>query len=133
MAIFKKTVRLLFIPAGFLSLGLGIVGIFLPVIPTTPLLLLASYCFMKGSERFEIWFKGTKIYKEHLEGFVQKREMTAKQKAVLLIFADSMIAIPFILTDSLFLRIFLAAVVVYKYYYFIARIKTIQPRKSHQG
>ncbi|WP_231688083.1 YbaN family protein [Bacillus sp. FJAT-18017] len=132
MDILRKTVRLAFILAGFLSLGLGIIGIFLPVIPTTPLLLLASYCFMRGSEKFEIWFKGTRIYKEHLEGFVKKREMTAKQKAVLLIFADCMIAIPFFLTDSLILRVFLAIVVIYKYYYFFTKIKTARPENNSQ-
>ncbi|WP_253701680.1 YbaN family protein [Bacillus sp. FJAT-27445] len=117
--------RLLFILAGFLALGLGVIGIVLPVIPTTPLLLLASYCFMRGSEKFEAWFKGSQLYRKHLEGFVKKREMTLKQKLSILLFADVMIAIPFIMTDSWPLRLGLGAVVLYKYYYFFTKIKTV--------
>ncbi len=98
----------------------------LPVLPTTPLLLLASFCFVKGSERFEIWFKGTTIYKRHLETFVKERSMTLKQKITLLLFADVMIAIAFFLVNILLVRITLVAVVLYKYYYFIYKIKTVQ-------
>jgi uncharacterized protein len=100
-------------------------GIILPVVPTTPLLLLASFCFMKGSERFEIWFKGTDIYKKHLEGFVKNKSMTRRQKVLLNLFADSMIAIAFISVDKLWVRIILLLVVIYKYYYFMTKIKTV--------
>lgn len=43
--------RLFFLFVGWLSLGLGIVGIFVPLLPTTPLVLLAAWCFSKGSQR----------------------------------------------------------------------------------
>jgi uncharacterized protein len=105
-----------------------LLGIFLPVLPTTPLLLLASFCFVKGSERFEIWFKGTSIYKRHLESFVTQRAMTLKQKMTILLFADFMIAIPFFILDSLLLKATLLLIVIYKYYYFFTKIKTIQTK-----
>lgn len=119
----------MFIMAGFISLGFGIVGIVLPVIPTTPLLLLASFCFVKGSEKFEVWFKGTDLYKKHLEGFVKDKSMTLKQKITLNLFADSMIALAFFTVDKLHVRIILILVVLYKYYYFITKIKTIKVPK----
>lgn len=40
---------------GFLSLALGAVGIFLPLLPTVPFVLLAAYCFSRGSRRWERW------------------------------------------------------------------------------
>lgn len=122
----SKIVKLLYIIIGFIALGLGVLGLILPVLPTTPLLLLASYCFVKGSERFEIWFKGTTLYKRHLETFVKERSMTLKQKLIILLFADVMIAIPFFILDSLMIRVMLAAVIFYKYYYFIYKIKTVR-------
>ncbi|MEH7247339.1 DUF454 family protein [Neobacillus niacini] len=122
----RKIINFLYIIIGFISLGLGVLGLILPVLPTTPLLLLASYCFVKGSEKFERWFKGTKLYKRHLETFVKERAMTLKQKLSILIFADVMIAIPFFILDSVLVRAMLALIVVYKYYYFIYKIKTVK-------
>jgi uncharacterized protein len=121
----NKIVKLLYIIIGFIALGLGVLGLILPVLPTTPLLLLASYCFVKGSERFERWFKETTIYKRHLETFVKERSMTLKQKLTILLFADVMIAIPFFILESIMVRVMLAGVIIYKYYYFIYKIKTV--------
>jgi uncharacterized membrane protein YbaN (DUF454 family) len=47
--------RRLWLAAGSLALFTGFVGIFLPVLPTTPFVLLAAYCFSRGSERWERW------------------------------------------------------------------------------
>ncbi|MEK4149427.1 YbaN family protein [Robertmurraya sp. FSL W8-0741] len=125
----KKVTNFLLICAGFVSLGIGLLGIILPVIPTTPLLLLASYCFVKGSEKFAVWFKGTTIYKKHLEEFVTNKTMTLKQKITLNLFADSMIAIAFFTVDKWSVRVILILVVIYKYYYFITKIKTVKASK----
>ncbi|MFS0779498.1 DUF454 family protein [Neobacillus sp. 3P2-tot-E-2] len=126
----SKIIKFLYIIIGFIALGLGVLGLVLPVLPTTPLLLLASYCFVKGSERFEHWFKGTTLYKRHLETFVKERAMTLKQKLTILLFADVMIAIPFFILDSFFIRLMLVMIVFYKYYYFIYKIKMVPEAKK---
>jgi uncharacterized protein len=120
-----KIKNMLYVSLGFLFLGLGIVGIILPLIPTTPLLLLASYFFVKGSKKFERWFKNTSIYKNHLEEFIKEKSMTRKKKITINLFADAMIAVAFIMADSTIVRVVLLLIVAYKYYYFITKIKTI--------
>ncbi|MBU5316179.1 YbaN family protein [Clostridium bornimense] len=125
----NKIKKVLYVTVGFIAFALGAIGVVLPVLPTTPFLLLASVCFAKGSDRFNNWFVSTKIYKKHLESFVQERAMTLKQKIVILAFADTMIAIPFIMVDNLMMRITLILVVSFKLYYFIFKIRTINPNE----
>jgi uncharacterized membrane protein YbaN (DUF454 family) len=122
----KKITKPLFIIGGLIFLVIGVIGIVLPIIPTTPLLLLASFCFIKGSKRFEVWFKGTKLYKKYVEDFLRHRSMTLKQKIFLNLFADSMIAIGFFSVDIIPVRILLIIIVLYKYYYFATQIKTVR-------
>jgi uncharacterized membrane protein YbaN (DUF454 family) len=49
--------RVLWVAAGMFSLLIGFIGIFLPLLPTTPLILLAAFCFSKGSERWARWIE----------------------------------------------------------------------------
>jgi uncharacterized membrane protein YbaN (DUF454 family) len=52
--------------------------------------------------------------------------MTLKQKICVSTFADIMIAFPLIILDNLYIKLFLIAIVIFKYYYFIFKIKTIK-------
>jgi len=129
--------KILFIIGGFISLalaGVGIVANFIPFIPfpTTPFLLLASFCFAKGSKRFDKWFKGTKIYEKYLADYVQTRSMTKKQKVTILAIASFGLLIPFILVAVLPMRIFLIFIALCKYIYFIFAIKTIKESQMYK-
>lgn len=133
----KRMKRLLFIIAGFIALifaGFGIVANFIPFLPfpTTPFLLLASFCFSKGSERFDKWFINTKVYEKYLADFVQERSMTLKQKASILSFASLSLLIAFILVDIFALRIFLIFTAICKYAYFTFAIKTIKETEAYR-
>lgn len=69
-----------FVVLGCFSLGLGAVGAVLPILPTVPFLMLATFCFAKSSEKLHNWFVSTKLYKKNLESFVQGKGMTMKTK-----------------------------------------------------
>lgn len=122
----EKIKKFLYVTIGIISFGLGAIGVVLPVLPTTPFLLLSSFCFVRGSERFDKWFKGTKLYKKHLESFVNNRQMTLKQKVTILLFADFMLMFPLIILDSLMVKGLILLVMLTKYWYFIFRIKTVK-------
>lgn len=121
-----KLKKFIYIVIGVISVILGTVGVIIPILPTTPFYLLASFCFVRGSEKFDKWFKETKLYKKHLESFVSKRAMTLKQKISILAFADFMLLFPLIILDSVYVKIFIMILIIYKYYYFMCKIKTIK-------
>ena len=119
-----KLLNIFFISIGILFMGIGMIGVIIPVLPTTPFLLLASVCFVKGSDKFDIWFKNTQLYKNYAEDFVRDRSMTFKRKAKIMALSDFMLAFPLIKLDNIFMRIFIISVVILKYWYFIYMIKT---------
>ena len=57
--------KIIYILIGCISLGLGIIGVILPILPTVPFVLLAAFCFARSSERLDGWFKNTKLYREN--------------------------------------------------------------------
>jgi uncharacterized membrane protein YbaN (DUF454 family) len=72
--------KLLLVFAGFLSLFLGIIGIFLPVLPTTPFLLLASACFLRSSGKLHKWITGHPLFGRYIRGYEQFKAVTRKAK-----------------------------------------------------
>jgi len=72
--------KIIYITIGCISLGLGTIGSVLPFLPTVPFLLLSAFCFAKSSEKLDMWFKSTKIYKNNLESFVRGAGMTYAYK-----------------------------------------------------
>ena len=116
--------KMFYICLGSISLLLGIIGIALPILPTTPLILLSCYCYSKSSERFHNWLISTKIYKKYGKDFIENRQLTLKRKIFLLTFASIMLLFPLIILSAP-LKLIIVAVYAYLYYYFIFKIKTI--------
>lgn len=92
--------KIAYIIIGCISLGLGAVGTVLPILPTTPLLLLAAYCFARSSEKLNNWFKETKLYKDNLESFVKGQGMTTKTKIRIMSTVSALMAFGFIMMKN---------------------------------
>ena len=124
--IIKSPIKLLWLMIGIVSMVLGAIGVVLPVLPTTPFLLLASFCFAKGSDRFHKWFIGTKLYKKHLESFVTSRSMTLKTKLCILLPASAMLILAMLAMYNIYGRVFIVFLIIFKYIYFFTRIETVK-------
>ena len=72
--------RYLYAGLGLLFLGLGAIGVIIPIIPTTPFLLLTSFFFLRSSERLNTWFEGTRMYKRFIANFMETRSLTLRAK-----------------------------------------------------
>lgn len=72
----------LLIISGYTSLVLGTVGIFLPLLPTTPFLLLASACFFRSSEKLHDWLIHHKVFGNYIRSYQQFRAISFRMKVV---------------------------------------------------
>ncbi|HLS17631.1 MAG TPA: YbaN family protein [Paenalcaligenes sp.] len=72
--------RLFYNFVGTLSVSLGVLGIFLPLLPTTPFLLLALACYMRGSERMSVWMLNNSLFGEQLRNFQVKKAIPKRTK-----------------------------------------------------
>lgn len=72
--------RNLLIAVGLISLSLGVVGIFLPLLPTTPFLLLASACFVRSSEKLHNWLIYHKVFGNYIRCYQQFRAISLRVK-----------------------------------------------------
>ncbi|MED3908391.1 YbaN family protein [Peribacillus simplex] len=132
MITIKKVKSILFFLLGTISLLIGIAGTVLPVLPGGPFYLFAAFCFAKSSKSIENWFKSTSLYEKYVEAFLQKKGMTRKEKIRINIIADFFIVISVFYVDILLVKILLIALALYKHYYFIKKIKTIEPNNTKQ-
>jgi len=104
----KKIVNRLILLGGFISLILGIIGIALPILPTTPFLLLASIAFAKSSKKFHRWLINNKILGSYIRNYKEGRGMPLKIKVITLILLWVTISISvLLLKDLLWVQILL--------------------------
>jgi uncharacterized membrane protein YbaN (DUF454 family) len=70
----------LYVAAGFVSIGVGVVGIWTPLLPTTEFLLLAAFFFARGSHRWYQWLMAHPRLSPYIRAFREKQGLTRKQK-----------------------------------------------------
>jgi uncharacterized membrane protein YbaN (DUF454 family) len=74
--------RPLLVAVGGLSVALGTLGIFLPLLPTTPLLLLAAACFARSSDRFHHWLLHHPVLGRCIRDYMEHRGLSLRTKLV---------------------------------------------------
>ncbi|PLV56399.1 hypothetical protein AS006_06995 [Thermotoga sp. SG1] len=96
---------------GTLFVILGTVGIFLPLVPTTPFLLLAAICYARGSRKFYEWLVNNKLFGNYIKNYLEKRGIPLKTKIVAIatlwgfILLSAFTIIPLVLVKFLLLLI----------------------------
>jgi len=80
----QNWLRILLVTAGTSCVGLGIVGIFVPVLPTTPFLLLAAACYARSSQRFHGWLLNNKWFGSYIRNYLEKKGITLRAKIITL-------------------------------------------------
>ncbi len=103
--------RYTLIVVGWVSVILGVVGIFLPLLPTTPFLLLATICFSKSSKRFHDWLLNQPHLGNYIRMYLEGRGIPMKAKVCTLVFmwlTISSTAIFFV--DPIYVKVILVAI-----------------------
>ena len=96
----SKLSRTFWFTCGFIFMVIGIIGIPVPGLPTTPLMILAATCFAKSSQRFYDWIINNKLFGHHVINYREGNGIPKKSKPIILttlwgfVFFAVVIAIP---------------------------------------
>ena len=117
--------KIFWVSLGSICLALGTVGIFLPILPTTPLYLVTAYSYARSSDKLHDWFLSTSLYKKHLDSFVKEKAMTRKTKITILSTVTALMLFGFIMMKNTIIgRICISIIWVFHIIYFVFNIKT---------
>ena len=116
---------------GLFFVALGSIGVFFPVLPTTPFLLLAAFFLARSSDRLNAWFESTDLYKDYIADFLETRSMTMKTKRYILTLATVMMFISGVFIDVIYARISLFLIALVMHIYFKTQIRTIPEKKTN--
>jgi len=119
---------------GFFFVGIGVIGIFLPLLPTTPFFLLAAICFARSSERFHKWLLNHRLFGKYVKGYQGKEKIPAKIKifTICLLWVTIVLS-GFILFRELYIRVilFIIAIVVTIHILNIQPVEKIEKKQDN--
>ncbi|MGA1822043.1 MAG: YbaN family protein [Thermoplasmatota archaeon] len=109
----SRPLKIILIILGLLFTGIGLIGIFVPILPTTPFLLLAAACFLRSSDRLYNWLLNNRIFGRYLRNYIEKKGIPIGVK----IFTISLLWITilisaFIFIDIIWVRILLIIIAI---------------------
>jgi len=105
--------KYLYLISGFILVAIGVIGIFLPLLPTTIFLILASICFLKSSPKANDWLRNHKILGGYIDNYQNKTGLTLNAKIANIITLWTSISLSaFLLTNELYIRIILLTIAI---------------------
>ena len=106
--------KILFLILGLISLGLGVLGIFLPILPTTPFLLLSTALFARSSEKLHTWLLNHRILGEYIRSFMVDKSIPLKVKimSIGLMWAAILSSVFWVVNGKTWLQLLLIAVAI---------------------
>lgn len=108
-----KLLKAFLIVIGFLAVGLGILGMFLPVLPTTPFLLLAAACFARSSKRFYHWLLNNKWFGSYIKNYREGKGIPLKIKILSMGFMwVTILTSSIFFLDNIYIRILLIVIAI---------------------
>jgi len=109
----KKSIKILLIIAGTFFVGIGIVGIFIPILPTTPFLLISAALYAKSSKRFYGWILKNKIFGRYIKNYREGRGISLGLKTIVisLLWVTIICSLIFIV-DVLWLKILMVIIAI---------------------
>ena len=123
--------RLLFL-CGWVLIGLGAIGVVLPILPTTPFVLLAAICFSSSSEQAYRFLLKSRVFGPYIENYKTKRGISPAEKARAIIVLWVMLAVSATLMRRLWLILLLAAVGIGVTVHLLM-LKTRRPEQTEPG
>jgi hypothetical protein len=109
----NKFLKYLFAFCGIISLTLGVIGIFIPLLPTTAFLLLSAALFMKSSTRLYNWLMNHKYLGEYLQNYIHHKTISVQSKITTIsLLWITILASVLLILDNLFLKILLLVIAI---------------------
>ncbi len=121
----KKPLNIALFVIAWISCALGLTGVFIPVLPTTPLLLLATFLFAKTSPKAHAWITSTKTYRMYVVAFQDAGGMSLSAKVRMIALSYTVLGISAWLVRIPLVWFVLAVVAVFLLYLVALRIPTI--------
>jgi uncharacterized protein len=125
--------RTAYVVCGSVALVVGVIGIIVPLLPTTPFLLLAAACYARGSQRLHDWLLRHPVLGEHIRDYRERRGLKRQAKIVALVALWAGIGFSMLAVDPLWVRLVLAVVALLVTAH-IARLRTLpSAREAMRG
>ncbi len=106
----SKLKQRLFSIFGSIAVGVGFIGLFVPLLPTTPLVLLAAYFFARSSRKYHRWLRDNRWFGETITAWEEGRGLSLREKWTMVIAATLFIGLSFYLCTHIVGRIVLVIV-----------------------